>query len=396
MLLHYKNVVIIELVPSLDICYTEPMIVGNFNIIDLFSGAGGSALGFRKAGFSIKAAVEINSLAAETFKANFPEATVFTKDIREIKGKDLLGVSGLKNGKEVILLACPPCQGFSSARRVSQRLNDPRNMLIREFLRLVGEIKPSFFVMENVPGLARGIGKPLFDETLEELRRLGYLNIAHGIVDVADYGVPQHRKRLLLIGTRLPGLTITLPKPTNQDPDHLPSYLPPWKTVKEAIGDLKPVKAGGMDGNDKMHVAANLSELNMTRMRATPKNGGSRTAWPEDLVLECHKKVTGYKDIYGRMKWNAPSPAITGGCAMISKGRYGHPDQNRAITLREAARLQTFTDEFLFFGTFGEIAKQIGNAVPSLLTTRIANMIKRVMKTYNGTVSKEGSVLCGS
>ena len=346
----------------------------DYKVIDLFAGSGGSALGFSQAGFTIAVAVDIDGPASKTFSLNFPEATVLNTDIREIGGKDLLKAANEENNEKIVLIACPPCQGFSSARRKSEASSDPRNNLILEFVRIVSEIMPIAFVMENVPGLAKGIGKELFDVTLTKLRELGYQTV-HNVVDCADYGVPQRRKRLVLMGTKNPQLRLTFPKVTNQNPDLKGAYLPSWKTVKDTIDDLNEVAAGEKDNNDIMHVSANLSETNIERLNVTPHDGGDRTSWPDALILQCHRNKNGFRDVYGRMHWNRPSPTITGGCAMISKGRFGHPEQNRAITLREAARLQTFPDTFRFIGNFGQIAKQLGNAVPPLLAKRIADSL---------------------
>ncbi len=337
----------------------------NFGVIDLFSGCGGSAVGFEKAGLPIKVAVDIDKHASESFKINFPNAEVFTNDISYISGKELMKAGKFKNGNEVILIACPPCQGFSNARRNSERLTDPRNKLIYEFLRIVEEIKPYAFVLENVPGLAKNVGKPIFIQILQRLQELGYQTV-YDVIDTADYGVPQRRKRLVMLGTKDQKLRLTFPSKTNADPA-ISSDLPPWKTVRQAIDDLLPIKAGQKLETDAMHMSANLSELNIKRMKQTPHDGGDRLSWSDDLVLECHKNFEGHRDVYGRMRWDSPSPTITGGCAMVSKGRFGHPEQNRAISLREAARLQTFPDNFKFIGNFGQIAKQLGNAVPPLL-----------------------------
>ena len=350
----------------------------NLKVIDLFSGSGGSALGFRKAGFSINVAVDIDKPASESFKLNFPEAFVFTSDISTLSGKQLLRAGSIRNGKEVLLIACPPCQGFSSARRISQRTNDLRNKLINEFLRIVEEIKPRAFVLENVPGLATGIGKPLYLQILDKLHELGYRTV-DGVVNAADYGVPQRRRRLILLGTNDPNIELSFPPQTNENSSET-SILPAWKTVREALIDLPPLKAGEKNIKNAMHKSASLSEINLKRIKQTPHDGGDRTSWTEDLVLECHKTTNGHKDVYGRMKWDAPSPTITGGCAMISKGRFGHPEQDRAISLREAARLQTFPDTFIFAGNFGEIAKQIGNAVPPLLAQRAAEAIRNAIE----------------
>lgn len=351
---------------------------GRFGVIDLFSGCGGSALGFNQVGFPIKVAVDIDKNASKSFKLNFPDSVVFDSDISYLSGKDLLSAGGFKNGKEVILIACPPCQGFSSARRNSERISDPRNKLIYEFLRIVDEIKPSAFVMENVPGLATNIGKPIFLHILQRLNKLGYQTV-YDIVNTADYGVPQKRKRLVLLGTNNSDIRLRFPSKTNVDPSRS-SDLPVWNTVREALEDLPALNAGEKNINDFMHASANLADINIKRIKQTPHDGGDRMSWTKDLVLECHKTTNGHRDVYGRMKWDAPSPTITGGCVMISKGRFGHPEQNRAISLREAARLQTFPDSFKFAGNFGEIAKQIGNAVPPLLARKAAETIRDAIK----------------
>lgn len=364
------------------------------NVIDLFSGCGGSALGFKKAGFEIRAAVDSDKNSGITYKKNNPNTFFFGEDIRNLSGNTILGKSGMKINECFAILACPPCQGFSSARRKNQRGTDSRNELIFEFVRLVKEIQPIAFVMENVPGLAKGIGKTLFEKTLERLKRAGYINLWHDILEVADFGVPERRKRLVVIGTKDRTVVLSKPSPTHRNPNKPENGLPIWKSVKEQIGDLPPIKAGKQYSDDPLHKAAGLSPLNFERMTFTPHDGGSRTSWPYHLWLKCHKKLrekllTGYTDIYGRMKWGLPSPTITGGCAMISKGRYGHPEQNRAISLREAARLQTFPDSFIFEGNFGEIAKQIGNAVPPLFAQRIAESL---LATINNSRKKNKSV----
>jgi DNA (cytosine-5)-methyltransferase 1 len=348
-------------------------------IIDLFSGCGGSALGFKQAGFEIKAAVDINEAASKTFKKNFPETNVITADVTTISGNDLLKAAGVLDGNDLVLLGCPPCQGFSTARRNSQRLSEPRNNLIKDFVRLVKEIKPTYFVMENVPGLAKRIGSSLFTEAVRDLSTAGY-EVIFDIFDTADFGVPQRRKRLVMMGTRDKNIRLTFPKKTNEDPLKGSGALPNWITVRSVIENLPKISAGEKDKRDGMHVSANLSETNFNRMKSTPANGGGRDSWKDELILDCHRDKKGFKDVYGRMRWDYPSPTITGGCAMISKGRFGHPEQHRAISLREAARLQTFPDNFVFEGNFGQIADQIGNAVPVLLTKRIGDALMETIK----------------
>lgn len=350
-------------------------------VIDLFSGCGGSAVGFSQLGFDIKVAVDIDEDASRTFKLNFPGATVVNKNIQLVKAFDLLKLTGATNGDDVVIIACPPCQGFSTARRKSQCLSDQRNSLIYEFLRIVKEIKPVGFVMENVPGLSKGLGKEMFADVLSKLEKLGY-STKYEVVVAADYGVPQKRRRLVLLGVRNKEKKPFFPIITHcKDLGKSESSLTPWITVRSAISDLPPLKAGEKSLTDPIHACANLSDLNLKRLKHTPVNGGGRESWPDELILECHKKVKGYSDIYGRMRWDAPSPAITAGCSMISKGRYGHPKQNRAISLREAARLQSFPDNFVFTGNMGEIASQIGNAVPPLLAKKIGEALIETLRS---------------
>jgi DNA (cytosine-5)-methyltransferase 1 len=371
-------------------------------VIDLFSGSGGSAKGFEDAGFTIKGFVEINESAKNSFKHNYPKAIEAKPgDITQLKGPILNKfLKQLNSDKDkTIILACPPCQGFSSARRNNQRTTDTRNELIFEFVRLVKEIQPIAFVMENVPGLAKGVGKPLFEKTIRELKKIGYKNTWYDILEVADYGVPERRKRLVLMGTRDNSIVLSKPAPTNKNPTKTNIDLPIWKTVRDQISDLSPINPGEKNSKDKLHQSAGLKNINLERLKFTPHNGGSRTSWPNHLILECHKKLpTGHTDVYGRMRWDTPSPTITGGCAMISKGRYGHPEQNRAISLREAARLQTFPDSFIFEGNFGEVAKQIGNAVPPLFAQRLAESLlasiknAKINKKVNSTYQKQKAI----
>ena len=372
----------------------------NLKVIDLFSGSGGSAKGFENAGFSISGFVEIDKSANKSFKRNFPGAVEAEPgDITQLEGASLNRfLKQVKIDKDnTVILACPPCQGFSSARRKNQRTTDRRNGLISEFVRLVKEIQPIAFVMENVPGLAKGIGKKLFEDTVDELKKIGYDNIQYSILEVADYGVPERRKRLVLMGTRDNSIKLFLPAISHGNPAKHDTSLPVWKTVREQIGDMPRIKAGEQHPRDPLHKAASLSSLNLERMSSTPHDGGSRISWPAHLWLACHKNLkSGYTDVYGRMRWNDPSPTITGGCAMISKGRYGHPEQDRGISLREAARLQTFPDNFIFEGNFGEVAKQIGNAVPPLFAQKIAEALLKAIhdsrknkKFLHSTVTKQ-------
>lgn len=338
--------------------------------IDLFSGCGGSAWGFREAGFKIKAAIDIDDWSLKTYIRNHPDTNVIKGDIRNISGRELLEAAGLKKEELTVLLACPPCQGFSSARSKSLSY-DPRNELVYEFVRLVKELRPKMIAMENVPGLSRGIGLEIFSDVVAQLHEVGYATV-NDVLNASDLGIPQNRKRVILLGTRLKNIKLKLPEPTHGSEDK----LIPKVTVGDIIANLPPISKGEKHVSDPMHVSANLSEINLKRLKITPHNGGGWKNWPEKLRLECHKKGNGgHSDVYGRMKWNEPSPTLTRGCTSISKGRFGHPEQNRAISLREAARLQSFPDTYIFEGAFTNISKQIGNAVPPLLAEKIAETI---------------------
>jgi DNA (cytosine-5)-methyltransferase 1 len=332
-----------------------------FSVIDLFSGCGGSAEGFRRKGFEVKAAVDSNPIACESFRSNFPGSYVFSRSIVGLTGKEIMEMGNISDPDTTVILACPPCQGFSAARRVSQRENDGRNQLIFEFVRLVEEIRPVAFVMENVPGMVGPIGKEIFDRAMDRLKKVGYGSIVHDIFQVIDYGVPQKRKRLVVFGTRDSNVHLHLPIKTHGKTDE---GLLPYSTVRQTLHDLPKLKAGEKSKQDPLHISSRLSSTNLERMHYTRHDGGDRSTWPDNLVNPCHRGKKVHPDTYTRMWWDHPSPTITGGCTMISKGRFAHPEQDRGISLREAARLQTFPDGFVFKGNFGQIALQIGNAVP--------------------------------
>lgn len=349
--------------------------------IDIFSGCGGSAQGFKNVGFDIRVAVDNDHWSTETYKRNHKKTLVFNSDIRRKIGKQLLKASGLKKGQLSVLLACPPCQGFSYARSNGSP-RDPRDELVFEFVRLAKEMMPVTVAMENVPGLSRGKGKDIFTKAVTMLKKLGY-QIISDVLSSSDFGVPQNRKRVILLGSRMKNVKLELPSSTHGNSDG----LKPKVTVKDAIGDLPHISYGKKNDKDPMHVSANLSEINLKRLRITPHDGGGWKDWPMELRLNCHKKAnSGHGDVYGRMRWNDPSPTLTGGCTAISKGRFGHPKQDRAISLREAARIQSFPDIYKFEGSFTKISKQIGNAVPPLLAENIANSIKSALNTQEENI----------
>ena len=378
-----------------------------YEAIDIFSGCGGVSCGLTLAGFKVRAAVEIEKNAVDAYKNYAPlnKVNVLNNDICEIKGKEILKAAKIREDDIYLLAGCPPCQSFSRQNPDNKNKTvEERKKLLFEFLRIIEEIMPPFLLMENVPGIKSDYNKVILDEFLERLRR-HYL-VLTDILNAADYGVPQLRKRFVLHAVRLDiqeelmqcGFEFALPKAThNRKGD---AGLQPWKTVREAIGDLPPIRAGEeyIDDNGIIynHKCANLSETNIQRMQIIRENGGSRDGLPENLTLKCHKKkdkkgniFSGHGDVYGIMDADKPSPTMTGGCLCYSKGRYGHYIQDRAISIREAARLQTFPDDFIFSNSLTTAALQIGNAVPIDLVKASGNVLKQALKTVKMKRIKE-------
>jgi DNA (cytosine-5)-methyltransferase 1 len=255
-------------------------------------------------------------------------------------------------------------------------LEDDRANLLSELLRFVNAFNPDLIFVENVPGLAskaKSIGP--FDELLDTLDRLRYWN-AYGEFNCWDFGVPQKRRRFALVGSQLG--PITFPSKTH-GPD---TSNPDYSTVQQWISDLPAIQAGERHQHIANHQAASLSTLNLDRIRATPE-GGSRRDWPEYLQLDCHRgDFKGYSDVYGRMRWDAPASALTTRCISYSNGRFGHPSQDRAISAREAASLQTFPRSFKFAGSLISVARQIGNAVPVLVSQRFGENFMTHIKAH--------------
>ena len=318
-----------------------------YNAIDLFSGCGGLSEGLRAAGFNVIAAFDNDADSVATYRLNHPGTKVFEVDIRNVNTAEIVRIL---NGSPLHLLAgCPPCQGFSSIRRLNKKRSakDERNNLVLEYLRFVKELRPFTIMMENVPGL---LYYSLFKSIVKELKKMGY-NPKVKIVDIQQYGVPQRRKRLVMVGSLLGDLDTA--KPTGEK-----------VTVRDMIGHLESV----FKTQDPVHrIVASHTPKVMERIKATPKNGGSRDDLPPKFELNCHKKErVGFNDVYGRLRWDTFSSTITGGCLNPSKGRFLHPEKNRAITAREAAMLQTFPQTYKFPENISKtsISLLIGNALP--------------------------------
>lgn len=352
----------------------------NIIAIDLFSGAGGTTAGLKKAGIDVKVAVEIDPIASKTYEKNNPEVNLLKKDIKKVTKNEIIEVLARKKEDFLLMVACPPCQGFSSIGLHDK--NDERNQLIFEYERLILDLKPEFLLMENVAGMSRGIGKELFHKFEKNISE--HYGIVYDILNAADYGVPQTRKRLVVHGVRKDilknmeekSIELELPRATHSQSD---TTLIPWVKA-DIILDLPEIKAGEeyVGNNIYNHVCNKLSDTNITRIRHIRKNGGSRDSLPDNLVLDCHKRSNGHKDVYGVLNPNKPSVTMTGGCMSYSKGRFGHPTQDRALSAREAARIQSFDDDYVFLGNKGQLALQIGNAVPVKLAQASAEYFKKV------------------
>jgi len=328
--------------------------------IDLFAGCGGMSIGLKKAGFENLLAVEWDVSCCETFKANV-NTRILQCAIQEVETFPSCD----------LLVGGPPCQGFSN---LGERVpNDPRRQLWRHFLRAMKDAEPLIFVMENVPPLLRSAE---YQEIIKEVRKLGY-EVEGRLLNAADYGTPQQRKRAFVIGSRI-GKPV-FPKPTNRDPNLDPTFeeadLAFWKTVRDAICDLPPVPDG-----KNWHIGRNPTEMSMKRYRCIPP-GGNRWNLPPSLMPECWKRKTkGGTDLFGRLWWDRPSVTIRTEFYKPEKGRYLHPVEDRPITHREAARLQGFDDDFIFIGKKIEVGIQIGNAVPPPLGYQIGLVAKRELR----------------
>lgn len=326
--------------------------------IDLFCGCGGLTRGLLDASIEVLAGYDLESKAQYAYETNNPGAKFILKDVAEVTGEEL---NELWDDDAIKVLAgCAPCQPFSRLTN-GQRKHKAWDML-DHFARLIKETLPHIVTMENVPEL-RSRGKDVLDKFLTCLEKFGY-KVTCRVVNAAHFGVPQNRKRLVLLASRI-GEKIELVE-ENGDDDA--------PTVRQIIGHLDAVASGEAHPTDLLHVAAKLSPMNMKRIQNTTHDGGTRKDWPKELLPDCYKRPSGdsYGSIYARMWWNKPAPTMTTLCIGIGNGRFGHPEQNRAITLREAALFQTFGEHYEFWPpdqklNKGAIAKMIGNAVPPKL-----------------------------
>ena len=327
------------------------------DVADFFCGCGGTSAGLRNAGMNIVAGIDNDRDAGASFKKNFPEAMFFLQDIRLLQPYDLRPCLPRERSRPLLFSACAPCQPFTKQRTHINQV-DNRISLLDEFHRFLRVYRPEYIFIENVAGLQHlnsdegPLGR--FNDLLDEL---GYEKSSEAL-RAQDYGVPQYRQRFVLLASLL-GKVEWPPKAT-----HGPGTgNSQFETVWNWIGNLPAIAAGEEHPTISNHRAANLSDMNLRRIALTPPGGG-RQDWPAELKLPCHEGYAGHTDVYGRLHKDRPAAALTTRCISLSNGRYGHPVQNRAISVREAARLQTFGDSFEFEGSMTSTARQIGNAVP--------------------------------
>lgn len=340
----------------------------NVEAIDFFCGAGGLTRGLLDAGIRVRAGIDIDLTARKTYEHNnycngIPVAFLL-EDVRELDAGKIASL--ISPGAITVFAGCPPCQPFSRMRTDKTKSVKDLDLLL-EFGRLVEQFSPDFVFVENVRGMREH--SEIFLAFIRQLNSAGY-KVAYKVVNAADYGVPQRRQRLVLLAAK--GVVPTFPKATHNRKT--------WVTVRRAIHDpdlYPPIEAGEEHPNVPNHKASRLSEIMIKRLKKTPKDGGSRSAWDDDpeLALRCHRNHNGHKDVYGRMAWDKVAPTLTTRFTGVSNGRFAHPEQLRGISLREGATLQGFPYRYEFFGVTKHISRHIGNAVPPPLARAFGEKI---------------------
>lgn len=343
----------------------------NASVVDLFCGAGGLSFGFKSEAFTLAAGIDIDETCRFPYEAN-NGAPFLRKDVGKLTAKEIEGL--FIPGTKRVLVGCAPCQPFST---YNQKNEDPNWKLLHAFGDIIECSLPDIVSMENVPRLLAFRGGTVFDAFVTKLQAADY-NVVWGVLYGPDFGLAQTRSRLVLLASRLG--PIAMPKPTHDLAAH--------RTVREEIGELPSLEHGHVDDRDPLHRASRLSETNARRI-ASSRPGGTWRDWDQSLIADCHKVPSGkgYSSVYGRMSWSAPSPTITTQFYGFGNGRFGHPEQNRALTLREGALLQGFPRDYQFVAPgervhFKRVGRLIGNAVP----VKLASAIARAVKVHLGNV----------
>ena len=346
--------------------------VEDFAVVDLFCGIGGLTHGFIKERFVVSAGVDFDNTCCYAYKTN-NKTKFLHKDITKLTAEELKDL--FPKGKRKILVGCAPCQPFSifnykNNNNAKKQAEDTKWKLLYSFSDLIEATQPEIVSMENVPQLRRFNGGKVFYDFVERLEKNGY-KVSFDIYNAKNYGVPQRRKRLILLASKHSKFDLILSTHENN-----------YVTVRQAIGHLPKIEDGKHCDNDLLHYARKLTKLSKKRIEATPEGGGWQD-WDESLLLKCHKNKGGqmYRSVYGRMSWNDVAPTMTTYCVGINNGRFGHPEQNRAISLREAANLQSFPEYYDLIDpdtifNMQILARHIGNAVPVGLGQAIAKSIK--------------------
>jgi DNA (cytosine-5)-methyltransferase 1 len=352
--------------------------LNSYSVVDLFCGVGGLTHGFILEGFNVIAGIDFDINCKYAYEKNNIGAKFIHKDIATTTSAEIESLYPPDNLK--ILVGCAPCQPFSRyTSGTKSKIEESKWGLLNNFAKIISDVKPEIVSMENVPQLATKDRYDVYSNFLRILEDNGYfISNPKQIVYCPDYGIPQSRRRLVLLASKLGEIELISPTHTKNN----------YQTVKQVIGDLPKLYAGEVDKQDKLHRTPRLSNLNKLRISLL-KEGQDWKSLPQELIADCHKKESGktFNGIYGRMKWNEPSPTMTTHCIGFGNGKFGHPEQDRAISLREAAILQTFPIDYDFFENEDSfrttnIQRHIGNAVPVLLGLAIAKSIKLHIQNF--------------